>query len=185
MNHTQPYIDSITESRRSRDRRTFSDLFGEMPTVIVGQEIGPEHAVLLDALPARPRPGAVDPRHRRHRTHPDGHRSEPGNRLVERLAGRPGSSLMDTTHQWTCPLPSCEWTFEGDEEACRRALLASEIALLVYGRPGGEIREHIDSHPLLDWVDGARDLQRQVKALEALAPSTHLRIPAARWRIGS
>jgi hypothetical protein len=49
MNHTQPYIDSITESRRSRDRRTFSDLFGEMPTVIVGQEIGPEHAVLLDA----------------------------------------------------------------------------------------------------------------------------------------
>jgi len=64
-------------------------------------------------------------------------------------SGSPALELL----RWACPLIQCGWSFASTEQQCRCALLA-----------GGEIREHINQHDVLEWVQELIDARRASQA---------------------
>lgn len=66
-------------------------------------------------------------------------------------AGQHDPLIQVTVLRWACPLRTCEWAWDfPTEEAGRTAFLR-----------GGVVREHIESHDLLEWAQEVIDLRAE------------------------
>lgn len=79
--------------------------------------------------------------------------------------------MAEMMHRWECPLRTCMWTWMGFHED-------SLVAFLRHG----EIRQHIESHDVLEWVQGLIDMRPvpiEVAPLQLAEPIIRRRSQAA------